>query len=69
MKVNAAMRAAGVQESFHKLRHRFGYKAAAGGAPTTSIAKAMGHASLTTTMGYIHPMDSDLDLIAEAVTR
>lgn len=69
VKVNAAIRAAGVNETFHKLRHRFGYMAAEAGIPATSIAKAMGHESLTTTMAYIAAVDSDLDLIAEAVSR
>lgn len=68
-KVNTAIRAQGVDATFHKLRHRFGYKAAEAGIPPTSIARAMGHASLSTTMGYIAAVDSDLDLIAEAVTR
>lgn len=68
-KVNAAIRAAGVDGTFHKLRHRYGYKAAEAGIAPTSIARAMGHASLSTTMGYIAAVDSDLDLIAEAVTR
>lgn len=69
MKVNAAMRELGVQETFHGLRHRYGFMSAASGVPTTSIAKAMGHASLSTTMRYIEPQNSDLDVIAEAVTR
>lgn len=69
MKVNAAIREAGVDATYHKLRHRFGYKAAEAGIPPTSIARAMGHESLTTTMGYIAAVDSDLDLIAEAVSR
>ena len=68
-KVNAAIRAAGVDGTFHKLRHRFGYMSAEAGIAPTSIARAMGHQSLQTTMGYIAAMDSDLDLIAEAVTR
>lgn len=68
-KVNAAMKAAGVSGTFHKLRHRFGYMCAEAGIPPTSIARAMGHKSLQTTMGYIAAVDSDLDLIAEAVTR
>jgi site-specific recombinase XerD len=68
-KVNAAIRSAGVDATFHKLRHRFGFKAAEAGVAPTSIARAMGHESLTTTMGYIAAMDSDLDLIADAVSR
>lgn len=69
MKVNAAIKAAGVDGTFHKLRHRFGHMAASAGVAPTSIARAMGHESLTTTMGYIAAVDSDLDLIAEAVAR
>lgn len=69
VKVNAAIKAAGVDATFHKLRHRFGYKAAEAGIAPTSIARAMGHESLTTTMGYIAAVDSDLDLIAEAVAK
>lgn len=68
-KVNAAIKAADVAGTFHRLRHRFGYMCAEAGVAPTSIARAMGHESLQTTMGYIAAVDSDLDLIAEAVTR
>lgn len=68
-RVNRAIKNAGVDATFHKLRHRFGYRAAEAGIPATSIARAMGHESLSTTMGYIAAVDSDLDLIAEAVSR
>lgn len=68
-KVNAAIKRAGVDATFHKLRHRFGFMAAASGVPATSIARAMGHESLVTTMGYIAAVDTDLDVIADAVTR
>lgn len=68
-RVNKAIRDAGVDATFHKLRHRYGFKSAEAGIPATSIARAMGHASLSTTMGYIAAVDSDLDLIAEAVAR
>lgn len=69
MLVNKAMRDLGVVGSFHALRHRFGFMAASAGIPTTSIARAMGHASLATTMNYIAAMDTDLDRIAEAVSQ
>ena len=69
LRVNRAIKAAGVDATFHKLRHRFGYKSAEAGVPATSIANAMGHESLSTTMGYIAAVDSDLDVIAEAVLR
>lgn len=69
MKVNDAMRRNGVALSFHKLRHRFGYMAASAGIAPTSIARSMGHTNLATTMRYVAAVDSDLDLIGEAVTR
>jgi site-specific recombinase XerD len=68
MKVNRAIKAIGVNATFHKLRHRFGFMAATADVPVTSIARAMGHESLVTTMGYIAATDSHLDLIGEAVT-
>jgi integrase len=68
-KVNAAIKAAGVDETFHALRHRFGTMAVASGVPITSVARAMGHASPTTTALYVGASDADLDLIAAAVTR
>jgi integrase/recombinase XerD len=69
MKINKAIHAAGVDATFHALRHRFGTIAAGSGVPLTSLARAMGHASPTTTAIYVGATDSDLDLIAEAVTR
>lgn len=69
MKVNRAIRDAGVDATFHALRHRFGTIAAGSGVPLTSLARAMGHSSPTTTAIYVGATDSDLDLIAEAVTR
>jgi site-specific recombinase XerD len=69
MKVNDAMKRNGVTLTFHALRHRFGYMSATAGIAPTSIARAMGHANLSTTMRYIAAVDSDLDLIGEAVTR
>lgn len=68
-KANAAIKGAGVEATFHRLRHRFGFKAAEAGVAPTSIARAMGHESLQTTMGYIAAVDTDLDVIAEAVAR
>lgn len=69
VRVNRAIRDAGVDGTFHKLRHRYGTMAVAAGIPLTSVARAMGHASPTTTALYVGASDSDLDLIAEAVTR
>jgi integrase/recombinase XerD len=69
IKVNQAMRKYNVARSFHGLRHRFGYLAAASGVPVTSIARSMGHASIQTTQRYVAATASDLDVIAEAVSR
>jgi site-specific recombinase XerD len=69
MKVNRAIRAAGVDATFHTLRHRFGTMAIAGGASLIAVSRAMGHSSPTTTAVYVAASDSDLDLIAEAVTH
>lgn len=69
IKANEAMKRNGVTLSFHKLRHRFGFMSASAGIAPTSIARAMGHSNLQVTMGYIASVQSDLDLIAEAVAR
>lgn len=69
IKANEALHAHNIPETFHKLRHRYGYMAAAAGMPVTSIARAMGHESIVVTQRYIAAVSSDLDLIAEAVTR
>lgn len=65
----AAARGLGVESTFHKLRHRFGYMATAAGVPLTSVQRAMGHATPATTALYVAASDTDLDVIAEAVTR
>lgn len=59
----------GVDATFHKLRHRFGTMASAAGVPLTSVQRAMGHSSPATTAIYVAASDTDLDLIADAVTR
>jgi integrase/recombinase XerC len=69
IKVNEVMRKYNIQGTFHALRHRFGYMSASAGIAPTSIARAMGHSNLATTMLYCAAVDSDLDLIAEAVAR
>ena len=66
----AAARDLGVEATtFHKLRHRFGTMAVAAGVPLTSVQRAMGHSSPATTAIYVAASDTDLDVIAEAVTR
>lgn len=71
IKVNKAMQRNGLSRglTFHSARHRYGYMAAASGVPITSIARSMGHESIVVTQRYIAAVSSDLDLIAEAVTR
>lgn len=58
----------GVEATFHQLRHRFGTIAVAAGVPLTSVQRAMGHSSPATTAVYVAASDTDLDLIANAVT-
>lgn len=69
MKVNAAFHGLGIEETYHSLRHRYITMAVAAGIPLTSVARAAGHASTTTTALYVSASDSDLDLIAEAATH
>ena len=68
-KVNAAMKHAGVEGTFHWLRARFATMALAGMGNLLSVSRALGHASPATTAIYAVTADSDLDLIAEAVAR
>lgn len=68
-KVNRAIRAAGVDATFHQLRHRFGTVALAATGNLLAVSRAMGHSSPATTAGYAATSDADLDVIAAAVTR
>jgi integrase len=68
-KVNRAIRAAGVDATFHQLRHRFGTVALAATGNLLAVSRAMGHSSPATTAVYAATSDADLDVIAEAVTR
>ena len=68
-KVNATIRAAGVDGTFHKLRSRFATVALASTGNLLAVSRALGHASPATTAIYAATSDSDLDLIAEAVAR
>lgn len=67
-KANRAIRAAGVEATFHQLRHRYGTVALASTGNLLAVSRAMGHQSVTTTAGYAATSDADLDLIAAAVT-
>ena len=68
-RVNRAIRAAGVECTYHQLRHRFGTVALAATGNLLAVSRAMGHASPATTAIYAATSDADLDVIADAVTR
>ena len=68
-KVNRAIRDAGVEGTFHKLRSRFATVALASTGNLLAVSRALGHSSPATTAIYAATADSDLDLIAEAVAR
>lgn len=51
---------------FHSLRHAFATLALASGAQVQDVQKIMGHASITTTMGYTHLVSQDMhDAVAK----
>jgi site-specific recombinase XerD len=55
----SAVSDAGIADfAFHDLRHTFGTRLAASGADVVKIRELMGHASITTTMRYMHASDS-----------
>ena len=66
-RVNRAIRAAGVDCTYHQLRHRFGTVALAATGNLLAVSRAMGHASPATTAIYAATSDADLDVIADAV--
>jgi integrase len=69
-KINRAIKAAGVDATFHKLRHRFGTVALAETGDIAAVARAMGHATpATTAKFYAASSDETLDVIAAAVAR
>ena len=51
-RVNAAIRGAGVQKTYHKLRHRYGTVAYQRTKDPKALAQQMGHASPSTTMEF-----------------
>lgn len=68
-RVNRAIRAAGVDATFHQLRHRFGTVAYAATGDLLAVGRAMGHSSPVTTSIYAATSDAALDRIAAAVAR
>lgn len=68
-KVNTAIRAAGVDATFHKLRHQYGSLAYQRSKDPKAVADQMGHASVATTMSYYaRAADDAAAAIADAVT-
>ena len=55
---SATCREAGINNfSFHDLRHTFGTRLADAGVDVVKIKELMGHASIVTTVRYIHATD------------
>lgn len=68
-RVNRAMKAAGVNATFHQLRHRFGTITYGATGDPLAVAAAMGHGSLETTRIYAAVSDDALDRVAAAAVR
>lgn len=68
-RVNRAMQAAGVDATFHQLRHRYGTLAYQATRDLVAVGRQMGHSSPVTTAIYAAASDDVADQIAEAVTR
>jgi len=66
---NRAIRAAGIDATFHKLRSRYATVTLAATGNLLAVSRSLGHASPATTAIYALTADSDLDLIAEAAAR
>lgn len=66
---NRAIRAAGVDATFHQLRHRFGTLAYRSSRDLLAVGRAMGHRSVASTTVYAEPSDDVARQIAAAVTR
>lgn len=68
-KVNRAIVAAGVEATFHSLRHRYATVGLAATGDLLGVSRALGHASVTTTAIYAATSDEVLDQIGAAVVR
>ncbi|GAA4120370.1 hypothetical protein GCM10022215_23880 [Nocardioides fonticola] len=66
-RANRAFRAAGVDITFHQLRHRYGTLAFQATRDLVAVRDAMGHASISTTAGYAAAATEVQDTIAAAV--
>ena len=68
-RVNRAMKRAGVDATFHQLRHRYGTLAYQATRDLVAVGRQMGHSSPVTTAIYAAASDDVADAIAEAVAR
>jgi integrase len=68
-KVNRAITRAGVDDTFHNLRHRYGTLAYQATGDLLAVGRQMGHASPVTTAVYAQASDEVADRIADAVVR
>lgn len=68
-RVNRAIAAAGVDATFHQLRHRYGTIAYQATGDLLAVGRQMGHASPVTTAVYAAESDEVADRIAAAVAR
>ena len=68
-RVNRAMHRAGVEGTFHALRHRYGTLAYQATRDLVAVGRQMGHSSPVTTAIYAAASDDVADEIAEAVAR
>jgi len=68
-KVNRAIKAAGVDATFHQLRHRYGTVAYQATGDLIAVGRAMGHSSPVTTAIYAQANDDVAAKIAAAVVR
>lgn len=68
-RVNRAIRATGVDATFHQLRHRYGTIAYQATGDLLAVGRQMGHSSPVTTAIYAAASDEVADRIAAAVVR
>ena len=68
-RVNRAMHALGVHDTFHGLRHRYGTLAYQATRDLVAVGRQMGHSSPVTTAIYAAAADDVADEIAAAVAR
>lgn len=68
-RINRAIKAAGVDATFHQLRHRYGTLAYQATGDLIAVGRQMGHSSPVTTAIYAAASDEVADKIATAVTR